>query len=341
MIALRSATPGRVPRYAVPEEIKAPKPESRVIPAIEESQRYPWWSWPWRLVRWMYRGYTTVNAGDMAAAVAFNTLVALVPMLLLLVAISGLFLRNDTVLEQARQAIERIVPGQTSDEAFTAALSARGNTGFIGLISFIGLAWVGTGLISCLARSMNKIYGARSSGYINEKQRGFLVLMIFSFLFLVSSLASILPTFFISQDLPEVFDRWILASGRYQLIGYGIGLSTSLLLFLTLYRVIPNAGQRVADVWPGTIVGAILFLAITQVFPLYIRFTGGGNRYGQVLGFVSLLVASLLILAHIILFGAYINASWQRHRRLRRRRRLERAGVAPSTDDEGADLQLD
>lgn len=324
MIAVRNASVGRVPRYAREPEQPAPRLRTTRIVTVESKQRTPVWSWPWLIVRWMYRGYTTVNAGDMAAAVAFNTLVALVPMMLLAAATAGLFLKNETVLEQARLAIERLVPGETSDEAFTAALSARRNSGWIGVFSFVALAWVGTGFVSCLARSMNKIYGARSSGYINEKQRGFFVLMIFSFLFMVASVASILPSLFINQHLPQVFERFLLASGRYQFIGYMIGLVTSLLLFLTLYRVIPNAGQRIADVWPGTVTSAILFLAITQAFPLYIRMTGGGNRYGQILGFVSLMVFSLLILAHIILFGAYVNASWQRRRRMRRRERLER-----------------
>ncbi len=336
MITLRGATTGRIPRYTEAPKRSAPAARGTRLASVEDAARAPFWTLPWRVVRWMYRGYTSMNASDMAAAVAFNTLIALVPMLLLLAATAGLFLQNDDVLVQTRIAIDRIVPGQTADDAFTAALTARGNTGWIGVISFVGLAWVGTGFVSCLARSMNRIYGARSSGYINEKQRGFFVLMIFSLLFMVSSVASILPTFFIRQELPAVFERWLVASGRFQLIGYGIGLGTSLLLFLTLYRVIPNAGQRLADVWPGTVGSALLFMAITQVFPIYIRIIGGGNRYGQVLGFVSLLVASLLILAHIILFGAYINAGWQRNRRLRKRRKLEARGeldMAGGEDD--------
>jgi len=334
MIAIGSATSGRIPQYGGRDSPPGAATRPARVDSLPVYRRPPFWTLPWWLVRWMYRGYTTVNASDMAAAVAFNTLVALVPILLLAVAIAGLFLQNETVMEQARLAIDRIVPGQTADQAFTAALSARQNSGWLGLISVIGFAWVGTGFVSCLARSMNRIYGARSSGYINEKQRGFLVLVVFATLFIVSSIASILPTFFVNQNLPDVFERWILASGRYQLIGYGIGLATSLLLFLTLYRVIPNAGQRLPDVWPGTFLGALLFLGVTQLFPLYIRLTGGGNRYGQVLGFVSLMVASLLILAHVILFGAYVNASWQRRRRMLRRERIERAGVVVPVEEE-------
>ena len=322
MIALHSATTGRATGYDTPQPATPPPaPPEGDVPIFMARRR--WYSVLWDIVYWMYAGFTRSNASDMAAAVAFNTLVALVPMLLMLVAIAGLFLKSDTVLHQARLAIERIVPSNTADEAVTAALTARSNTGWIGVLSFLTLMWVGTGLISCLARCMNRIYGARSSGYINEKQRGFVILLIFSFLFLTSSVASILPTIFINQDLPEVFDRWLLATGKYQLLGYLIGFSTALLLFFTLYRIIPNAGQRTPDVWPGTLLGALLFMGVSQLFPLYIRITGGGNRYGQVFGFVSLLVLSLLMLAHIILFGAYVNASWQRHRRLTRRRKLE------------------
>jgi len=83
---------------------------------------------------------------------------------------------------------------------------------------------------------------------------------------------------------------------------------------------VPNAKQTVWDVWPGALVSAVLFLIVTQVFPIYLRFVGGSNRYGLALGLVSLLVAAFYALAHVILFGAYINATWQHHRHERRRR---------------------
>ncbi|HYJ12116.1 MAG TPA: YihY/virulence factor BrkB family protein, partial [Thermomicrobiales bacterium] len=207
------------------------------------------------------------------------------------------------------------------------AITARQNSGWLGVLSFITLAWVGTGFVSCLSRCMNRIYGARPTGYIAEKQRGFLVLLIFSLLFLIASLASVIPTFLASHDLPGDVDRWLVFSQQARLIGYVTGLSTALLMFLTLYRIVPNAGQRIADVWPGTVLSALVFLAVTQVFPLYINLIGGANRYGLILGFVSLLVLSLIILAHIILFGAYVNAAWQRRRRLHRQRPLDSEGV--------------
>ncbi len=312
MIAINSAQPRREPLAPDPPIVR--RDANQVA-----HQRVRWWAWPWHIARWMHRGYTSLNAPDMSAAVAYNLLVALVPMLLLLVAIAGLFLRSDTVLDQARQAVERLVPGRTADDAFTAAITARQNSGWIGVLSFIALVWVGTGFVSCLGRNMNRIYGARPTGYLAEKRRGFLMLLIFSLLFLTASLASIIPTFLASHDLPGNVDQWLLVSRQAQLLGYATGLGTAVLMFLSLYRIVPNAGQRIGDVWPGTLIGAVLFLAVTQIFPLYIRLIGGGNRYGQILGFVSLLVLSLVILAHIILFGTYVNAAWQGRRRRRAR----------------------
>ncbi len=50
---------------------------------------------------WLIGGYRAANAGDLAAAIAFNGLVALVPTFLLLVSVAGLFLQRDRVLNTA------------------------------------------------------------------------------------------------------------------------------------------------------------------------------------------------------------------------------------------------
>lgn len=336
MLKLENVTYGRVGAYRLPA---TPEPGAgrgrRVDAVITRGVRVTLLDRLLRVPAWMYRGYTESNATDMAAAVAFNTLVALVPMFLLVITISGLFLKNEDVVIQARQVIDRLVPVDSAPTAFEAAIGARNNTGVLGLISFFGFAWVGTGFVSCLARSMNKIYRVKSSGYLNEKQRGFFVLFIFSLLFIVSLGTTIVTTFFVNQELPSFFRTWALAKGQAQVIGYSIGFLSAMLLFTTIYRVVPNAGQKLLDVWPGALLAAVLFVSLTQIFPIYVRL-GGGNAYGQVLGLVSLLVFSLLVLAHVILFGAYTNASWQRRRRNRDRlRRVDRASreQVPADDD--------
>ncbi len=288
-----------------------------------------------RLVRWMIRGYQQANATDLASAVAFQALVAVVPMFLLLISVAGLFLQDSRVLKQAILTIAWILPGGgASQDAFTAAFEARRNSGLYGALGLLGFAWVGTGFVSAMARSMNRIYGVPNAGYIKEKQRGFIVILLFAVFFMIASAATIVTTFFVGNEsnLPLFLQRWTLVSGRSQVIGYAISAAAAYLLFFTIFRLVPNAKQRMMDVWPGAVVSALLFLLVTLSFPVYLRIIGGSNRYGLALGLLSLMVASFYALAHVILFGTYINATWQKRRRERQRRRKR---MPPKDRDDG------
>jgi membrane protein len=288
-----------------------------------------------RVFRWMIRGYQSANATDLASAVAFQALVSVVPMFLLLISVAGLFLQDSRVLQQAILVIARVLPSEASQDAFTVAFEARRNSGLFGALSLLGFAWVGTGFVSAMARSMNRIYRVPNAGYLKEKQRGFIVILLFALFFMIATSASVVTTLFVgnTDNLPLVLRQWRLTEGQIQVIAYLVSAVAAYLLFFTIYRLVPNAGQRMMDVWPGALMSAVLFLLVTQVFPIYLRLLGGGNVYGVALGLLSLMVAAFYLIAHVILFGAYVNATWQRHRRerLRRkqRRKRERTGKGP------------
>src|SRR5690606_16198678 len=123
----------------------------------------------------------------------------------------------------------------------------------------LGFAWVGTGFVSSMARCMNRIYGVRNAGYLKEKQRGFIVILLFALFFLISSASSIVATFFVGdrERLPLVFQRWIIADSQVQLIVYVIAVFSAFALFIIVYRLVPNAKQRLLDVWPGAVVASV------------------------------------------------------------------------------------
>lgn len=284
------------------------------------------WSWRrvgravWAVLAWAHRGYRQANAGDLASAIAFNALVALVPTFLLCLAVAGLFLQIDRVLNTALYTSFWGLPRDSAGDAFAAILSARGNTSWLGALGLVGFAWSGAGFVSCLARSMNRVYGVPGCGYMCERRRGFFVILAFAALFVLAMLSATVPTLFVGRDLPFYLEEWALAAGSVQLLGYALAILATVALFGMLYRVVPNAGQHLGDVWPGTVTAAALFVAIAQAFPLYVRLVGGANRYGAVFGFVSLLVVWLYALAHVLLFGTYVNVTFQRWRRQRGKR---------------------
>ena len=270
------------------------------------------------LLRWMIRGYQQTNAGDLAAAVAYNGMVALIPTLLLLIAVAGLFFRSNQVFSTTVYVSFWGLPSGTANDALEAVLSARRSSSWIGALSLAGFAWAGTGFVGCLSRSMNRIYGVPGCGYMCEKRRGFFIIIAFAVLFSLALLASIVPTLFVRQDLPAYFDNWRLAAGWYQVLGYLLAFLTTGVLFGMLYRVVPNAGQHLRDIWPGMLTATSLFVLIAQVFPVYIRLLGGVNRYGAAFGLLTLLVAWFYVLAHVLLFGAFVNATYLRRKRAAR-----------------------
>jgi len=278
-----------------------------------------------RVLRWMHRGYVQANAGDLAAAVAYSALIALIPTMLLTLSVAGLFFRIDTIFKETIYTSFWGLPSSAAGDAIQTVVTARRSSSWLGVISLAWFAWTGTGFVGCLSRCMNRIYGVTGCGYMCEKRRGFFVVLAFALLFMLALLASTIPTLFVRQDLPSYFQSWPLAAGWNQVLGYVIAFIATGAMFLMLYRVVPNAGQEVADVWPGTLNGALLFVIIAQVFPIYIRLLGGFNRYGAAFGLLSLLVAWFWVLAHLLLFGAYLNSTYQRHRRSEERRAKRRA----------------
>ena len=266
------------------------------------------------LASWAVRGYRQADAGHLVAIIAFNALVALLPTLLLLAAVAGLVLRDAGALIAAVQAILWALPATEARDAMEAALAARRHSGWIGALSLLGFAWIGTNFADALAHCLNRVHGVPDCGYVCTRRRGFAVVLGAAALFLLAALAAGLPTLFVGRDLGPYFATWALAGGRGQLLGYGVALAAAAALFGLLYRVLPNAGQRLGDVWPGALVAGALFVALGQAFPLYLRLVGGANRYGAALGLVSLLVSWFAALGHVLLFGAYVNATYRRRR---------------------------
>jgi len=319
----RSATPpvvhppGSVANHApsAPHRRHLP-PHSSSIPGRLRRNVQLTWSGVWAVPRWLYRGYHQVNAGDLAAAVAYHALVALVPSFLLLVSIAGFLLnRDEEVLRTALNAAFWALPSDGAREALQALIEARENRGWLGAASLVIFAWVGTGFMSSLARAMNRVYQVPNRHYVFQRTRAFFVVIGFAILFQLATLAAIVPTYVMGREFVTYFQPWILRTGTGRLISYSVAVAAAMTLFLLLYWSLPNAGQRFKDIWPGTLAASIMFLTIVQIFPLYLRIFSQVNRTATVFGFVSVLVFWFYLLAHVLLVGSFVNATWQCHRR--------------------------
>lgn len=284
-----------------------------------------------RMVRWMVDGYRRVNAGDLAAAVAFNALLAIVPTILLLITAAGLLLRNDELFADVVGATLWLLPAGLGGDTIQALLQARQRSGAFAIASFVGFLWIGATFFASLGRGMNRVYEVPDPPAVYQRVRGFFIVVAFAVLFIVTTVAALLPSLFFGDApaaLPLGIGDWPLVDGIYQVLSYVVAVLTSITLFGMLFRVVPNAGQRIDDVLPGTIATALLFVVLVQVFPLYLRLAQGLNRIGSIFAFLPLLLGWFYVLAHLLLFGAYINATYQGYRRCRIDQRASRQAAS-------------
>src|SRR5205807_552483 len=87
-----------------------------------------------------------------------------------------------------------------------------------------------------------------------------------------------------------------------------IGTIAGLLLFGSMYYVIPNRKQQFRKVVPGALVAGILFEAITLLFPLYLELNKGLNQYGATFGLFFLLMTFFFFLGLITMVGVEVNS---------------------------------
>lgn len=276
---------------------------------------------PWRFVlrvfRWMVGGFRENQANDLAAAVAFYALLAIVPTVLALISVVGFFLRTEDGYAQAVSILLWIVPDVFTGDSVEALPRLRDQSEALGIVSLVGFLWIGSTFFAALGRAMNRVYGVPERSAFHQRLWGFIGIISFSVLFTVAVIAAIVPTALLGideQELPLGLERWAVFTGLYRVASYLVALVVAIGLFGVIFRVVPNARQKVEDIVPGALVIAVAFVILAQAFPLYLRVVSDWNLIGGAAGLLSLVLIWFYVLAHMLLFGAYINATWQRWR---------------------------
>lgn len=290
--------------------------------------------------------YGQVDGGNWAAAIALNILISLFPMVLLIMFVASLVLRSpdafNAVLEQFARVLPGGVTGETYKELSNTLSAVRNGTGLLGVISLLGLLWAGSGVFGTIESALGRVYGYKPRDFIPGKVMHF-TMILFMFVLTVIGIGSatalkLLGPVAESHGAGNIFTG---TSGFvFQIV---LGTVTGLLLSGVIYAVVPRGHQGLRHILPGTLLAGVVFEVLTLLFPLYIRITEGGNRYGATFGLLLVLIAYCSFLAQILMFGACLNdvSDARRRQRSSAAGRLIAAGstAAPASDQVAAAVQ--
>jgi membrane protein len=248
---------------------------------------------------------------QLGAAIAFYTMFAVAPLLVVAIAIAGAVFGPDAARGQIVGEIEGLV-GQAAARSIEAMVESawRHPNGLLASgLGVLTLLVGATGVFAELRRALNAIAhvppGATSalSAFVRARLMGFALVLGFGFLAIVSLLVSAV----------------LAALGSYLSIRYpalsellglmDVLLSTSVLTaaFAALLRWLPDQRPSRLAVWVGALSSALLFSLGKHLFGLYLVHASVASSYGAAGSFVVVMMW-VYYSAQILLLGGALGA---------------------------------
>jgi membrane protein len=236
----------------------------------------------------VFAAYGEAGASNYATGLAFNGFIAMFPMILGLLSLTGLVIHSPGAEARVQDAVTSIFPGDARGQVGHALQGVRHSAGIMGIVSLLGLIWSGTGLFSGMEFALTQIFGTKQRDALRQRVMGVVMMLIFLaaviVVVLINSAAALAPAL--------------------SIVSVVVGAAALTGLLAALYRFVPNRTFTIREVLPGALVGAACIEIFTLLFPLYARMSHGFNTYGQQFALFFVLATWLLFLSQFILLGA-------------------------------------
>jgi membrane protein len=253
----------------------------------------------------------------LAQQIAFSSLLAFFPAMILLVGLIGLLGAYDDL----KEFLGVIAPGAVIDAIDIAQKSAAGRetaASIAFVVGFFGAIWAASGATGSMIKAVNSAYD-RIETRPFWKVRLIALLLVFLTGFV---LAGMFVLIVFGGPIGEAIADKARLGGAFDLVWtlvrWPLAFVAVLLFFALVYYLAPNVDQRNWKwVTPGSLLGAVLWLALSGLFALYTSFSDSYDKtYGSLAGGIVLLLW-LYYSAIAVLFGAELNAELDRQADIR------------------------
>lgn len=269
----------------------------------------------WQILRDAYAGWSRHQDGRLAAALAYYAVFALAPLLLVVIALLGLFVGESNAQQQIQGQLQQVVGvnGTQMLDVLIAGANHHG-TGTIALIVGAGLIlFSAIGMFLALQNALDEVFEVRPSN-----KGGFIQLVVLRFhaLIAIAALAIVaLIALVLVNVIGGVMQTRLGASFSGPLLEVGTGIINvaAMTVFLAvLYRVLPQCSIEWRSAFRGALVTAVILIIGEAALSMYFTKFHPAAPYGAAGGIIILLLW-IYYSAQILLFGAEItraNQAW-------------------------------
>jgi membrane protein len=274
---------------------------------LNPPRKRDWHTW-WTLIRHAGEAWIDDFAPSMGAALSYYTVFSIAPLLVIVIAVAGLFFDANVAHEQIFSEMGAII-GTSTAKSLEAILQNATETGRSGWTAVVGVIFMLIGATSVLAElqsSLDRIWRTPSAhsvggwwGVLRTRLLSFSMILVLVFLLMVSLVISAALVAF-GQWGTARFEHWgtVLEGANI-----AFAFAVTALLFAMIYKLLPRERIGWRDVWMGALVTAALFTLGKFLIGLYIGKAGVADAYGAAGSLVVLLVW-VYYSAQIFLLGA-------------------------------------
>lgn len=266
----------------------------------------------------MVNDYIEDDALNLGAALAYYTVFSFAPIIVVATSIAGYFFGRDAISGQLDNELSGLL-GQEAAETLQEIVSnayISGDSLWGTLIGVGTLIFAATGVFTNLKTSMNKIWEIRPTP--TNGIMAFIKTKVLSFSFVVGLGFLLMITLVLNAVVIGFMDKlaeYVPALGATMLAVTTWLLSTAVttVIFVLLFRYLPDARARWKDLWAGALFTAILFGLGRVAIGFYIGNSDFSSTYGAAGALITLLIWTYYN-SQILFLGAEFTQTWARWR---------------------------
>jgi len=269
---------------------------------------------PWRFVKRVIAGFSANQGLLLSGAVAYYTLLTIVPMFALIMVALSQFQETQALLETLREYLVLIVPNQA--DALTSQISSfLQNWKTVGGMGILLLLFFSSFAFTSLENAMSVIFFHR----VAIQRRHFLISAIIPYCYILLLAVGMLLVSMVSgslhsldsQSLTVMGQHWSL-SGAETMLVYLLGIVGEILLLTSIYLVMPVGKLSLRHALIGGVTAAILWELTRHILVWYFSTLSLVNVIYGAFATVIIILLSLEAAAIILLLGAQVIAEYER-----------------------------
>jgi membrane protein len=266
----------------------------------------------WALIKDAANGWSEHRASRIGAALAFYTVFSLGPILLLAVAVAGLFFGQGAARGEIHQQISNLIGPQAAAEVrMVLARAHRPTAGVVATAISVGtlLLSADTALVE-LKSGLDEIWSVPAASprwywaYVRTRLVSIALILVLGLLLLASLLFSAalgaLETLSQGMLVVGVILRWT---------NFLVSFALAALLFATVYKVLPRVKLAWRDVAVGALITAVLFIVGKLAIGVYLGSSTIASTYGAA-GSVIVVLLWVYYSAQVFLLGAELTRGY-------------------------------